>query len=148
MKSILVLTVFAVISGCATTSRLEPTVELEFRPGSHTPGRGLKEMTVAGSSRKVYVSKKVALSNEDLVSARVIQGHMGPGIEIIFTARGAQKLATITGECINKPLGILVDGQLISAPVIRERIGWGRTVINARLSPQEAKRIAEGIAPR
>ena len=43
-------------------------------------------------------------------------------------------------------LAMLLDGQLISAPIVREKIPGGKAVIAGRFSPEEAQRIADGIA--
>jgi preprotein translocase subunit SecD len=147
MKKLLILTVAAILTGC-TTMRTPRTaaVSLEFRPGSQSPGSGLTEMTVPGSKTPVYISEDVALSNADVQSTRVLTGPNGhQQIEIVFTKIGAERFAATTERLIRKPLGILVDGKLISAPVVMDKISGGKAIITGGFSVEEAKRIADGI---
>lgn len=148
MKKMLILAVAAALAGCATTGGRTAAVTLEFRPGSQSPGPGLTEMAVPGSERPVYVSERVVLSNADVKSARVVSGQAGPQIEIVFTETGAARFTSATEQNIMKPLAILVDGKLLSAPIVREKITGGRVVISGQFTEQEAKRIASGITGR
>jgi preprotein translocase subunit SecD len=145
MKTMLTLVVVAALTGCATMRSQNASVTLEFRPGSQSPGSGLTEMTVPGSERPVYVSDDVLLSNADVESARVVSGPHGPQIEVVFTRAGTERFTTATEQNIMKPLAILVDGKLLSAPIVREKITGGRAVLSGRFTEQEAKRIADGI---
>jgi preprotein translocase subunit SecD len=148
MRKTAILTMLVALTGCATTPSARPRVALEFRPGSETPGPGLTEMTVVGSGQRVYLSKESVLSNPDVESARAVAGPGGPQIEIVFTRAGAKRFSRATEKGIMKPLGILVDGQLISAPIVREKIIGRKAVISGRFSDREARRIADGISGR
>lgn len=148
MKKLLLPGIIVALTGCATIRSRPPAVTLEFRPGSQNPGPGLTQMTVPGASSPVYISEEVVLSNEDVQSARVGSGPNGPRIEIFFTKAGAERFATATASNIRNPLGILVDGQLISAPIVMEKITGRRADISGRFTQEEAKRIADGIVGR
>jgi preprotein translocase subunit SecD len=102
-------------------------------------------MAVPGSGRPVYVSDDILLSNADIASARVVSGPNGFQIEVSFTRVGTERFASATEQNIMKPLAILLDGRLISAPIVREKITGGRAVITGRFTEQEARRIADGI---
>lgn len=148
MKYLLSLMLITILTGCARMPLREAQVSLEFRPGSHTPEPGMKEMTVVGTGAIVYISNEVVLSNADVKSARVITDHSQPQIEIQFTEAGAARFAEATEKYHRKPIGILVDGRLISAPVVQERITGSRAIIAGLFSEEEAQRIAEGIVVR
>ena len=135
----------AVLAGCATMQAPVSTVRLEFRAGSLSPQPGLTKMTPAGSDKSVYISDEVALSNADVRSVRVKTGEHGPQIEIVFTEAGAERFAATTERLIGMPLGIVVDGLLISAPLVMDMITGGRAVITGGFSAEEAERIANGI---
>ena len=145
MKKIAVLPLWVTLVGCATVPGTRPGVALEFRPGSLAPAAGLTEMTVAGSGQKVYLSNETVLSNDDVKSSRVVPGAYGPQVEIVFTKAGADKFTRVTERSLMQPLGILVDGQLVSAPIVRETIRSSRALISGNFSDAEARRIAEGI---
>ena len=145
MKKMLILAVVAALAGCATTGRRTAAVTLEFRPASQSPGPGLMEMAVPGSENLVYVSEQVVLANSDVKSARVTSGQFGPQIDIMFTEAGAERFTRATENNISKPLAVLVDGKLLIAPIVQQKVTGGRAVITGRFTEQEAKRIADGI---
>jgi len=78
----------------------------------------------------------------------LVLGESGPQIEIVFTEDGAKRFSTVTERNIMNPLAILVDGQLLSAPIVRERITGGKALISGSFGKAEAERIANGIAPK
>ncbi len=125
-----------------------PGATLEFRPGEAAPRAGLAEMTVEGSDRKVYLRAPVALSSADLQSGSVESDRTGTRIRLVLKPAGAATFAAVTEECIGKPLGIVVDGKLLSAPMVRERIPGGVIEIAGPFTPAEASRILERLAPR
>ena len=148
MKKILYISMLAILTGCTTTPKPNASVKLEFRTGSQSPGPGLTEMTAVGSENPIYISDNVVLSNVDVKSARVVSGPIGPQVEITFTMKGAERFEAVTENNIRKPLGILIDGQLISAPIVMDKISGGKALIAGSFSQEEAKRIADGIIGR
>ena len=124
-------------------------VTLEFRPAESAPGEGLTEMTVAGSGAKVYLRDEVVLSNADVASASVVtDGPGGPRVRIVFTKAGGKRFTQATEDNIMKPIAILVDGNVVTAPIVREKITARNAEISGSLTVEEARRIAEGIVPR
>jgi len=124
-------------------------ISLEFRLAQYDPSEGLIEMPVEGSERKVYLRHEVLLANSDVASASVGTNELGEAvIKIALTRRGGKRLAEATERNINKSIAILVDGKIVSVPIIREKIRWGAAEISASYTRQEATRIAEGIVLR
>ena len=110
------------------------------------PRQGLLEMTDLNSKGKVYLHPEAVVTNKELVAAQV-QPSSQPGffeIEFAFDEEGARRLESATGDHIGKLLAIVVEGNVISAPVLRGRI-YDTAVLSARLSREEAERIATGI---
>lgn len=68
-----------------------------------------------------------------------------PQIGIVFDSKGADLFAKITKENIGKPLAILLDGQVISAPTIQGEIVGGQAQISGQFSIQEANALARGL---
>jgi preprotein translocase subunit SecD len=135
------------VCGCATLSTA-PQPVVEFRLGDMNPGPGLSEMNAPGASQKVYLNGVAVLTNPDIAFARVTTSSDRLAVEITFTKAGAKKFADITAANLNKPLGILVDGKLVSAPIIRDTIAGGKAIITGNFAADEAKRIAAGFPKR
>ncbi|MEO1226366.1 MAG: hypothetical protein AAFX92_19270 [Pseudomonadota bacterium] len=67
-------------------------------------------------------------------------------ITFSLTDRGAERFGEITEEMIGLPLAIVVDGQVLSAPVIREPIRGGRAMISGAFTEQQANEMASILA--
>jgi preprotein translocase subunit SecD len=96
------------------------------------------------SSRPYLVKKKVLLTGEYLEKAYAnMQGQFSePVVSIEFNKKGGFKFARITGENVGKPLAIVLDGRVFSAPVIQEKISGGQAVITGIGNMQEASDLA------
>lgn len=64
-----------------------------------------------------------------------------PTVYFEFNDEGAQLFGEYTGAHIGEPLAMIVDGQVMSAPLIQDRIGR-RGMINGNFTEQEAKSLA------
>lgn len=144
-KRVFSFLILVCLSGCLATRNRPAAVVLEFRSGSFSPRPGLTEMNLPGSDHPVYVSAEVLLTNRDVKSARASVGPNGSQVDLVFTRTGAGRFAEATGRNLMQPIVILVDGQVLSAPIVRDRISGGRAVISGAFSEEEARRIADGI---
>lgn len=73
------------------------------------------------------------LSNEPLVAVK-------------FTEEGGELFAEITRANVGRQLGIFLDGEMISAPVINEAITGGTAIISGGFTPDEAKELAKNLS--
>jgi preprotein translocase subunit SecD len=71
-----------------------------------------------------------------------------PQIAFELTAEGAALFAQITAANVGRQLAIVLDGQLQSAPVIRETITAGRAVISGNFTDQQAKELVSLLENR
>ena len=100
----------------------------------------------SGTVRVVpYLLKKQALiTGAYLTEARVaIDPRFNePYVELKFNPEGAKLFDQITAANVKKRLAIILDNNVYSAPVIRERISGGNAQISGGFSMQEAKDLA------
>lgn len=89
------------------------------------------------------------VTNADIERCSAIGGSDASryNIGIEFNATGAEKMrqATLTHE--GRPIALLLDGEVVMAPVIRSPIARS-AVISGDYSKAEAERIVNGIAVR
>ena len=91
----------------------------------------------AGS--KTIILKETVLSGSDLKFAGIgYDSYNSPLISIEFTSEGGKKFYEITDKDSGKPLAIVLDGKIISAPNINEPISGGKAQITGKFSLQEA----------
>ncbi|MGE4169610.1 MAG: protein translocase subunit SecD [Candidatus Margulisiibacteriota bacterium] len=91
-------------------------------------------------SEKPIILKETALTGADLKSATPGTNQYGePIVNIEFTTEGAKKFRDVTTGWVGKPLAIVLDGHIISAPNINEPIAGGRAQISGHFSVQEMR---------
>jgi SecD/SecF fusion protein len=93
----------------------------------------------------LLVEKDAVLTGDALTDAsiRFSQSSFNePVVGLQFNAEGAKKFALITAQNVGKRLAIVLDGNLQSAPNIREAIPSGEAVITGRFSIEEAQDLS------
>jgi len=95
-----------------------------------------------GQGQPYLLRKRVILSGEMLIDSRGSFQDNQPVVAFRFDAAGARRFADITRENVGKPFAIMLDGKVISAPVIREPILGGSGVISGNFTVQSANDLA------
>ncbi|MBP1849868.1 protein translocase subunit SecDF [Rhizobium halophytocola] len=90
------------------------------------------------------IQKRTLVSGENLTDAQATfnQQNNEPVVTFRFDSQGAQRFAQITTQNVGKPFAIVLDNQVISAPVIREPIVGGSGQISGNFSVQGANDLA------
>ena len=90
------------------------------------------------------VEKRVLVSGGDLTDAQpgFDQRTSEPIVTFRFNTSGARKFAQVTQENVGKPFAIVLDNEVISAPVIREPILGGSGQISGSFTVQSANDLA------
>ena len=103
------------------------------------------EVLYGRGDRKPYiVFKRSVLTGRDLVDA---QGAFdartsGPVLNFRFSADGARRFGQVTQENVGKPFAIVLDNEVLSAPVIREPILGGSGQISGSFTVEEVSNLA------
>jgi len=126
---------------------LQNSVE-EAMAGRVPPGSLLLPMVEGasgpGGGSFILVKKRVAVSGENLVDAQ--PGFDGrdsqPVVSFRFDTVGARKFGKVTTENVKRPFAIVLDGRVISAPVIQEPILGGSGQISGSFSVQDTQDMA------
>lgn len=88
------------------------------------------------------VSRVAAVTGKDLRTARrSVDEWNNPAVSFSLNADGARRFEKVTGENIGKPLAIILDGKVQSAPTINARIS-DSGIITGRFSLEEAEDLA------
>ena len=91
------------------------------------------------------------LTGAYLTSAAIVFGNGSsalqsqPEVSVTFNSQGTDLFSKITGDNVGRELAIFLDGNLISAPVIQERIPNGTAVISGNFSAAAAKQLADDL---
>lgn len=88
--------------------------------------------------------KPTDLTGADLAEAGVTfdQNTGKPAVSLTFTTEGGEKFAKITGDNVGKPVAIILDNDVISAPNVQEKIVGGTAQITGSFTLDEAKNLS------
>ena len=109
--------------------------------------RGTSTMTLpmveSEGGTPITVERSAILSGDMLVNAQVSQDQSGqPAVSFRFDAVGAKKFAKFSTESVGRFFAIVLDNEVISAPVIREPIIGGAGQISGSFSIKDASDLA------
>jgi hypothetical protein len=141
----------AVIAGAGYWSRaavdVVAAVRFEVRLAEEDPGSGLRAAAVSG--RTIYLHEETVLTNSDIASAQLVAGSTAStfGVAVTFTPEGAGRMTRASGSHVGRPLALLIDGEVVMAPVIRSAIG-ASAVISGDFTSAQAERIVAGVVGR
>jgi len=145
MKIALFFCLLGLFFSCSTTKEKTESINIEFKIAEVGPAPGLTKMNVRKIDKKFYLHNEVLLNNEDIESAEYTLWQDRPGVKLIMTEMGKEKWADITEQNIGKHIGMLLNGELVSAPLVRARIDVGLAIIQGIFTEDEAEKIVEGI---
>ena len=145
-----VLLSFPLIAGCERKQEITREVAIEFRLAEREPGDERTAMVWSGWGHKdtFFVYNEIVLTEKDISSAAVTTMNDMPAIDLRLSEQGAEKFARSTAANIGRHMGILVNGRLLSAPLIRDTVAGGRALIVGDFAADEARRIADALSTR
>tara|TARA_B100001063_G_scaffold224675_1_gene232870 strand:- start:1392 stop:2945 length:1554 start_codon:yes stop_codon:yes gene_type:complete len=127
-------------------SLLGKTANLTFRfvTNSSEDSFGADKLKYEDSAEEAIVSKRIILSGENLLDAQPRMNNETNETVVSFTLDrvGAKRFGKATSKGIGKQLAIVLDGKIISAPVIRDTIASGSGQISGGFTFQSATDLA------
>lgn len=109
-------------------------------------GYELKYLEGERSGREpILVAKEPSLTGDLLVNAKTefsSKGFGEPYVSLTLNAKGAQIFANVTATNVGKRLAIVLDGKVVSAPVIREVIPSGQAQISGSFTVDQANDLS------
>jgi preprotein translocase subunit SecD len=102
------------------------------------------EDTSEGQVRRYLVKKRVAVAGDRLIDSQPSYDSRSgqPIVNFRFDTLGGKKFGDVTKRNVNRPFAIVLDGKVISAPVIREPILGGSGQISGNFTISGAQDLA------
>ncbi len=112
------------------------TAQLVFAEIVETPGKN-------GATPSASL-KFTDLTGADLQESKVVfdRNTGKPAVSLTFTKEGGDKFAKITGDNVGKPVAIVLDNEVVSAPNVQEKIVGGTAQITGSFTLDEAKKLS------
>ena len=127
-------------------SLLGKTANLTFRfvTNNDQESFGTEKLSYEDNSEEALVSKRIILSGDNLLDAQPRMDNETNETVVTFTLDrvGAKRFGKATSTGIGKQLAIVLDGKIISAPVIRDTIASGSGQISGGFTFQSATDLA------
>ncbi|KMK67210.1 protein translocase subunit SecD [Puniceibacterium sp. IMCC21224] len=127
------------------------TAQLTFQP---VVGRGSDAQASAGIGNEILpaadeeglyytLEQAPVVTGEELVDAQPSFDQNGrPAVSFRFNPAGARKFGDYTADNIGSPFAIVLDSEVISAPVIQSHIAGGSGIITGNFSVEESTNLA------
>lgn len=115
--------------------------EKDFDPESAIQELGeMAELTFRGPDNTVYVK------GSDISRSQIALNEQKQYVvELEFTSKGAQKFADATEKLVGQNMGIYMDEELISNPMVNAKITGGKAEITGMASEEEAQSLSDKI---
>ena len=123
---------------------LGKTAKLHFRLVSDEKNDFGYDVLINETGEKLNVNKRIIFSGENLVDAqpRLDSTSNEPIVSFTLDRLGAQRFAKVTLDNVGRRVAIVLDDEIISAPVVREPITGGNGTISGNFSFQESTDLA------
>ena len=123
------------------------TAQLEFFEQSDDPVK-LKDSKIEGYVPTGLTGKNLKKADTDIQNAQqagngrnsMVSGE--PVVTLQFDSDGTKQFADLTKKNLNKPLAIVIDGSMISAPTVQSEIDQGSAIISGGFDVRSAKELA------
>jgi preprotein translocase subunit SecD len=130
--------------GCPYFHEVHPSLKPLATPEDRIPA-GWKIYPSAGNKQETLLLRETPL----LSGASVADAQAGvdkrtnmPIVKFRFDRAGAQKFAVFTSASMGRPFAVVIDGLVISSPVIRDPILGGEGQISGAFAMVDAEQLA------
>ncbi len=124
--------------------RLGRTAKLQFRFVAEPGAADTEQMRNRDSGQLVAVERSVIVEGEDLIdaSAAFDQRTGQPIVNFRFNIRGSQRFGDATTRGVGRQLAIVLDNEVISAPVVQTPITGGSGQISGQFTVEQVNNLS------
>ncbi|KIN73506.1 protein translocase subunit SecD [Sulfitobacter guttiformis] len=122
---------------------LGSTAKMSFHMVASAAGPGISMLPLSDGSGTIAVQDAIALSGDLLehAAAAFEQDTGRPMVTFGFDRQGAAAFAGITADNIGRQFAVVLDGKVLTAPVIQQAIPGGQGQITGNFSVEEAQTL-------
>ncbi|MHC1717036.1 MAG: protein translocase subunit SecD [Acidaminococcaceae bacterium] len=128
----------------------EPTIQRQGKdriivelPGVKDPDKAIAMLGRTALLEFKDITGKTVLTGKDLKNSKAhASQNSQPVVGLEFNDEGAKKFAELTAKNIGKPISILLDGNVLTSPVVQEVITGGNAQISGSRNMEDAEHLA------
>jgi len=128
-----------------TTAKLSfnPVVRRTTNPAEEAGPRNLLLPVMNEEGAYLVVEETPVVTGEDLIDSQpAFDQNNRPAVDFRFNPSGAVRFGDYTAANIGKPFAIVLDNEVISAPVIQSHIAGGSGIITGSFTVEESTQLA------
>ncbi len=129
----------------ALKSLIGTTAKLSFNPVLGT-GRGSDALTLPSATdpeMSYRLDPRAVVTGEDLTDSQASFDRNGrPAVTFRFDSAGARAFGDFTAAHIGEPFAIVLDGEVLSAPVIQSHIPGGSGIITGNFTVEQSTELS------
>jgi preprotein translocase subunit SecD len=112
-------------------------------PGVKDPEKAIAMLGRTALLEFKDMSGKTVMTGKDLKDSKATVGQNGkPVVGLDFNDEGGRKFALLTSQNIGKQISILLDGEVLTSPVVNEAITGGKAQISGSRNIEEAEHLS------
>lgn len=138
------LAVGTILTACGESG---PKSRLQIKLATETYVDSLPEVVFSGpeGADTLYLYIPIHLTEADVDSAWMIMSGDGPAVEVAFNREGRRTLDELVANNIGRRAVVIVDGEIVTAPVIRERVFGETVIVTGGFSEAKAQQVADAF---
>jgi TonB family protein len=123
MAGVTAATVRALPLDLAALAQVGAASRLEIRLAESAFTPGLREAVVSSSNQRIYLYPTTLATWADVTVARIVNpGTPQVSVAVTFNSATATRMANATAGHLGRPVAIILDGRVLSAPTVRSPI--------------------------
>lgn len=143
------LAALLLLGACSTTvDGSAAPARIEFRTVLATGDVGQAGLKLRDEQGVTYLLGPAELDSSQVASAEAANESGSWVVQVDLTPAGATAFADLTGRSVGKQIAIVVDGALVSAPIVQAPITGGAVQINGNFDRAAATGLADRIMGR
>ncbi|MGB1360524.1 MAG: protein translocase subunit SecD [Alphaproteobacteria bacterium] len=99
-------------------------------------------LTEDESGNDIVLKSRAYVTGENLTDAQASYSENRPVVSFRFDTAGARKFGRLTSKNVGKRIAILLDGKVISSPVVNEPIMGGSGIISGNFEVEEVNELS------
>ena len=109
--------------------------------------RSIVLLAADGSAKYRLGPALISAADVTRASAKAPRGNAGWEVDIRLTPDASKRFSDITSRLVGRQIAIVVEERVVTAPTVVGRITGGEVVIVGNFTEQEARDLAERLAP-
>ncbi len=150
MRTLYLILSLSLVAPLACRAEAPPVFALAL--ASDTPQEGYQPTPFLHPPKdgpnEIYVESKPRFTSADIESAQHVPDQQGlPSVAVTLTEKAGQRMLALTKQATGQRMAVIINGKVLTAPVIHGSFGQSFYVSGGNMSREEAHELANALSP-